>query len=322
MRRFLFLILVVAAPAFLLSPALMAEKFSFEYQKTIPASPNFALELITGSGDIVITSGEDDKIIIEATKRVKGVNREEAEEIADHIEIKVKRDGRTVSINTNYLFMRDRSESFWQKVLGLGGSDSFGQVDWVIRVPDFCNVTIQNTAGIITVDQLRGDLNIRSKGSEIKLTGVEGQIDVENLSGTIIGVLLFGPVTVRQDRGKIDLQFVEGDIRIKSSSADINVRQDMGSIDLTTRTGNVTLQTNLDSSKDFFIETESGNISLMIPETSSGDIRIESQSGDIRTEVPIAIKSMSRKQVEGTFGVGGVKINLISLSGDVTVAQF
>ncbi len=134
--------------------------------------------------------------------------------------------------------------------------------------------------------------------------------------------MLFGPVTVRQDQGKIDLQFVEGDIRIKSSSADIDVRQDMGSIDLTTRTGNVTLQSNLDSSKDFFVETESGNISLMIPETSSGNIRIESQTGDIKTEVPIAIKSMSRKQVEGTFGVGGVKISLISLSGDVKVAQF
>ena len=98
--------------------------------------------------------------------------------------------------------------------------------------------------------------------------------------------------------------------------------QDRGSIDLVTSAGSVDIQTSLSSDHDYFIETESGDIYLSIPETSSGDIRIESQAGEIKTEIPIAIKSMTRKQVEGSFGLGGVKINLTSISGNVTVAQF
>lgn len=315
-------IVVPAALAALAPIASEAEEFEFDFQKVLPAGPETRLELSFAGGDLTLTSGEQDRIVIEATKRVKGVTRQEAEEIADHIEIKVRQDGNELTVATNYLFMRERSESFWQKALGLGGTDSFGRVDWNVQVPDGCGIAIHNSNGKITVGHVRSDLEIRSSAAEIQLTGIEGRVNVESTSGSTVGELLFGPVTVRQAQGMIDLQFVEGDIRIKSSSADINVLQDMGSLDLTTSTGNVTLQTNLDSSKDYFVETESGNISLSIPETSSGNIRIESQTGDIKTEVPIAIKSMSRKQVEGVFGFGGVTVNLVSISGDVTVAQF
>jgi hypothetical protein len=31
---------------------------------------------------------------------------------------------------------------------------------------------------------------------------------------------------------------------------------------------------------------------------------------------------MSRRQIDGTFGLGGVSVHLMSISGDVTVAQF
>ena len=62
----------------------------------------------------------------------------------------------------------------------------------------------------------------------------------------------------------------------------------------------------LDSSKDYPVDTESGNITLTIPETSSADIRIESLTGDIRTDIPISVESMSCRQVEDTFGMGGM----------------
>ena len=322
MRNLLCLI-VLSVMVTLMAPATgFTKQFSFDYQKVIETGPEAELELTYVSGDLRILSSESNRVIIEAVKRIDAVSLDEAEIVADHIEIKVKHDKRKVSVSTNYLRMRNRSESFWKKVLGIGGSDSFGEVDWVIQVPDGSRLTIVNTSGKMSIGHINSRLDIRTSSAEIDLQSIEGDINIENSSGATRGELLFGPVTVRQAQGKIDLKFVEGDIRIKSSSADINVRQDRGSIDLTTSTGHVTIQTNLDSSREYFVETESGNINLSIPETSSGNLRIESQTGDIQTDIPIAIKSMSRKQVEGRFGAGGVKVNLISISGNVTVAQF
>ncbi len=299
-----------------------AKDFYYDYQRMVPTGYEAELEIEYISGDLTVTTYDGDQVIIDARKRVNAVNMDEAALVADHIEIKVEHQKKKVRVTTNYLRMRNRSQSFWSKVLGTGGENSYGDVTWNIQVPVGCQVKIVNTSGTVSISNVIGDVDIRTSAGEINLTSIEGRINVDNSSGTTFGELLFGPVTVAQAQGTIDLQFVEGDIKIKSSTANINVRQDRGSIDLVTSAGKVDIQTTLASDHEYFIETESGDISLSIPETSSGDIRIESQAGEIKTEIPIAIKSMTRKQVEGSFGFGGVKINLTSISGDVTVAQF
>jgi len=302
--------------------SLHAKDFKFDFQRILETGPDAELELNYISGNLRVVSSEDERVVIEAVKRVSAVSMDEAELVADHIEIKVKHDDNKVLVATNYLRMRNRSASFWQKVLGVGGTDSYGEVDWTIRVPQGCRISVVNTSGKMEISHILGDLDIRTSSAEINLNSIEGQISIENASGTTRGELLFGPVTLRQAQGKIDLRFVEGDIRIKSFSADISVRQDRGAFDLTTATGNVSIETYLDSSQDYFVATESGNITLSIPETSSGNLRIESQTGDIQTDIPIAINSMSHRQIDGTFGLGGVSVHLMSISGDVTVAQF
>lgn len=313
---------LIAGCLFLAVNPLQAKEYRFDYQRIVETGPRAELELNYISGNLEIISSIDERVVIEAVKRVDAVSMDEAQLVADHIEIKVEQDDNHVAVTTNYLRMRNRSASFWEKVLGTGGSDSYGEVDWTIHVPQGCRVSVVNTSGDIDISHILGDLDIRTSSAKITLNSIEGQINIENASGTTRGELLFGPVTLRQAQGEIDLRFVEGDIKIKSFAADISVRQDRGSFDLTTSTGNVSIETYLDSSRDYFVETESGNITVSIPETSSGNLRIESQTGDIRTDIPIAINSMSRRQIEGTFGVGGVSVHLMSISGDVTVAQF
>lgn len=340
MRKYLSTLTLLGAILVQLPSDLQAKDFQFEYQRILQTGPKAELSLNFLSGDLKITSGDDDRLIIEAIKLVNAADQDEAQLVADHIEIKIKHDKNKVEVRTNYLRIHNRARSFWSKILGTGGEDSFGEVNWNIQVPARCHISIVNRSGRIEIGHVIGDVEIRSSAAEIELisiegavsvrssvaeielTSIEGAISIENSSGSTTGELLFGPVEVRQAQGRIDLKFVEGDIRVKSSSADITISQDRGALDLSTSSGNVDIQTSLDSSRDYFVRTESGHIILSIPETSSADLRIESKTGDIKTEIPIAIKSMSRKQVEGTFGFGGVKINLTSISGDVTVAQF
>jgi len=309
------LVFLSALPAF-------GKEYGFDFQRIANTGTEAEVTLNYVSGNLKVVGGDDDRVIIEARKRVDAVDMDEAQMAADHIEIKVDQHESRVDIVTNYLRMRNRSQSFWKKVLGAGGEESFGEVDWTIQVPQRCRIAVVNSSGRVEISHLVGSVGIRSSAADIALTSIEGTVTVENSSGSTSGELLFGPVDIRQAGGRIDLKFLEGDLRIKSSTADINIAQDYGSLDLTTESGNVDVQTNLDSSRDYFVTTESGHIRLMIPETSSGELRIECQTGDIQTEIPITIKSMSHKQVEGTFGFGGAKINLTSVSGDVTVAQF
>ena len=280
-----------------------AAEYTFSYQKIIDIEQPVVLHLSLVRGTVYISGSEDDRLIIEAVKRVRATDEDEAEEVADHIEIKVEVLPEKIDINTNYLRMLSRSPSFWQKVLG-AGSDSYGSVDYRISLP------------------LKNSVQIRSMAADIELSSIEGEIQVDNTAGKTRGEFLFGPVTVRQPQGEIDLRWVEGDIRIKSSSATITIQQSRGAIDLITLSGEVKIQTELDSPRDYFVETNSGSITFIIPEASSGVLNIETLSGDVQTEMPVAVKSISRNRLVGEFGRGGPTIRLSSSSGDVTVALY
>jgi len=299
-----------------------AKEYTFQYQRIVEIEEAPELSLTLVNGDVTIIGTDDSRLIIDAVKKVHAVSMDEAAIVADHIEIRVDQSGDRVDVATNYLRLINRSPSFWEKVLGLGGSESYGNVDYTIQVPYGAKVEVVNTAGDFTIQNVFGDVSIQSSAADISLNAIEGNVEIDNNSGEIDGDLLFGSVLIRQAMGKIDLQWVEGDIRVKAKTADVFIHQERGSVDVTSNTGSIKIKTNLDSGRDYFVQTVSGDIEFFVPDIASGRLEITSEMGDIQTDVPVAIESYSRQGLIGQFGRGGVKISLQSGSGDVSVAQF
>lgn len=279
-------------------------EYRFDYQKILEVSEPVELELNLQKGNVTVLGSEDNRVIIEAVKIVRASNRDEAEEVADHIEIKVGAGKQKIKIDTNYLRMLNRNRSFWSKFLGTGGSESYGSVNYRISVPTMTSVSIV------------------SLEAHIDLSSIQGEVKIENSAGSTRGEYLFGPITLLQPLGDIDLQWIEGDIRVKSKSSRITVRQVRGAIDISTFAGSVTIQTELESPGDYFVETTSGSISFSLPSSSSGVLNIETETGEIRTGIPVAIRSLTRRRLVGVFGGGGPQITLSSTTGNVDVTQF
>lgn len=280
-----------------------AEEFTFDYQKIIDLEEPVRLDLQLLRGTVEVVGIEDHRIIVEAVKRVRATNYDEAQEVADHIEIKTRHNGSVIEVQTNYLRMTQRTRSFWQKLFG-SGEDALGDVRYKISVP------------------IRTDIRIRGLASEIRLESIEGEVDIENESGETRAEYIFGPVTVSQPHGDVDLQWIEGDIRVKATTGTILINQVRGALDIATHTGEVHVRTELDSPRDFFVETTSGKITFAIPPAASGRFKVETGSGGIQSDVPLVIESVTRRQLIGEFGRGGPKIHLTTSSGDVAVAQF
>ncbi|UCG62945.1 MAG: hypothetical protein JSV52_06595 [Candidatus Zixiibacteriota bacterium] len=304
MRWLLIRLLPAAVIVFGLGLPVSGEEFSFEYQKILEIDEPVELDLYSVKGDVTVTGGSDGRVIIEAIKKVRGSNRDEAEEVADHVEIKVKSDDRHVEIETHYLKMLNRGRSFWSRLLGTAGKDSYGAVDFQITVP------------------INSSVSIVSMNGDVSISSVEGDVVVENSGGTTTGEYIFGSVALVQPTGQIDLHWIEGDIRVKSTSSAISIIQVRGAIDLSTSAGEVKVQTELDSPKDYFVETASGSITFSVPVSSSGLLDIETEAGEIRTQIPVTIKSVSGKRLVGQFGNGGPTISLSSGTGDVDVVLY
>ncbi len=309
--------------AFVLATAsACAKQYRFTQHETYQVNGRVVLSLTAVSGSVTVTGEPTDVVDVQAVKNVDAVGMDQAAVIADHISIKTQETDDGIEITTAYRKIADYNPSFWDKLIGNGSRIAEGQVDYVIRVPEYTDVVITSTAGPISVSNLTGSVTIASSDAAIQLNTVEGAIAVDNGAGSTHGELLFGPVEVRQPLGEIALKWVDGDIRVKSLAASIDIQQETGSLDIVTRTGDVTIRTNLESNRDYFVETQSGNIEFLVPVTASGLLHIASDMGEIQTDVPVSIEKYSRQGVVGRFGVGGVKVNLVSGSGDVTVAQF
>ncbi len=284
--------------------SLQAAEYTFENQKIIDITEPLTIDLTMFKGKVTVVGNQMDNVIIEAVKIIRASNRDEAEEVADHIEIKVTPDGSHIEIATNYLKMINRTKSFWNKFLGTSGADAYGAVEYFIQVPPQTSISI---TGMET---------------EIEISSLEGDIEIKNSSGSFKAEYIYGAVTVSQPIGDIAIDWIEGDIRIKSNSSKIRIKQVKGAIDLATFSGEVHIETELDSPKDYFIETTSVKVIFSLPTLSTGELKIETETGKIATEVPIVIKSVSRKKLVGKFGDGGPTIHIVSTTGDVDINQF
>jgi DUF4097 and DUF4098 domain-containing protein YvlB len=334
-----------------------AKSFRFDYQKNIDVSGNTELSISNTSGTIEIVGVAVDSISVNAAKNVRASDQEEAEVVAEHIEIAVKRQKNRVSVQTRYHKMRGKADSFWDKLLGTG-SDSFGSVDYSITVPLECriniesiagNISVSNTAGYlaiignsgdidlentkggigieslsgdIAIAEAEGDIDISSGSTDIKLSSITGAIDIRSTSGDKEATYLSGPLTISQASGAIDLKYLNGDLRIKSSSGKINIEQESGAVDIISYSGDANVKTELYTERDLYIETASGNISLSVPEMSSGTVKIETVSGDINAELPMSVRTFSHRKMEGRFGSGGPRISLVTTSGSITIRGY
>lgn len=284
--------------------SLQAAEYTFENQKIIDIAEPLTINLNMFKGKVTVIGNQSGKVIVEAIKIIRASNRDEAEEVADHIEIKVSPDNNHIEIATNYLKMVNRSESFWNKFFGTSGAEAYGSVDYFISVPPQTSISI---AGMET---------------EIEISSLEGDIEIKNSTGSFHAEYIYGMVSVSQPIGSIALDWIEGDIRIKSNSSTIRIKQVKGAIDLATYSGEVRIETELDSPKDYFIETTTGKVIFSVPTLAAGEIKIETETGKIATEVPVVVKSVSRKKLVGKFGNGGPTIHIVSTTGDVDVNQF
>lgn len=335
-----------------------AKTYRYDYQKIVNVEPRLELTINNANGNITLLTNNENILKVDAVKNIYADSKEEADMVSEHVQISVTATDGHFMIEPQFLRIHDRSPSFWQKVLGKSGEPSYGSIDFIISVPSDCNADIYNTSGNIesaglrgeqlisgtagnvairdcqgnieitttsgkvALNDIEGNIHINANGSDISFYSVNGDLEIRNSSGRTVGEYLIGDLIMSQTTGTIELTHIEGDIRVKSTSGKINVLQEYGAIDISTESGDINIRTELNSEKDYFIETISGSIRFIIPGASGGRVKLEAGSGDIDTEIPISIDSFSRTRIAGSFGSGGPKIHLTTMSGNIEFAEF
>lgn len=284
------------------------------FSRTVRLPRNGTFDLQNFAGDITLTGSGGDDVRIEAVKRVRGRAGSDPQALLAEMTIAVVERGDRVEVRPASPRRRG-----WP-----------GAVDFAITVPAGAHVSIRSASGRVHVTHVNGDLQIQTVSGDIvaadvrrlqRVRTVSGGIDLrraqglEVSGGTVSGLVSIGGLDARG----LDLQSVSGDLRVTGASVErVFVRSVNGDIEFTGA---------LSSAGRYELRTHGGDIRV----TPSGGFTLDAATvtGDVRSDVALTVDRLGppppgrgagqARRLIGKAGGGGAVVDIRSFSGDIVV---
>jgi DUF4097 and DUF4098 domain-containing protein YvlB len=322
-RRFLIGLIVIGLVAAVPVPAVasgahegwgdqaLTEKFS----KTVPLGKGGTFDLGNISGDIVITGGAGEQVVIDAVKRGKTAEDLKA------VQIEVTATAARVEVRTKYP----------QEKRNINAS-----VDFTVSVPRGAAVIVNSVSGGMKVSNIDGAVRINTVSGDVNVTAaaqlevaktVSGNVTVTTAGGAgdITAASVSGDVTITSSKAKgFDLNSVSGNVTMTDVTCD--------RVKATSISGNMIFSGPLAKGGRYAFQSHSGDVTI----TTGGAIGFEatasSFSGEIRSDYELTMtfggesaaagtRHARRQNVRGTHGDGSAVVELNSFSGDIRIVK-
>lgn len=287
------------------------EKFS----KTVPLAKGGSLDLSNISGDIVITGGAGDQVVIDAVKR--GRTAEDLKVVS----IEVTTSATRVEVRTQY-------PSDHRNVNA--------SVDFTVTVPRGAVVTVRSVSGDLKLATIDGALRAETVSGDVSITSalqlesaksVSGDVVVETAgnSADISAGSVSGGVTMRAVKARgIDTNSVSGDVNLTDITSD--------HVKANSISGDIVFAGPLAKGGRYSLQSHSGDITVYANDKAGFEVSASTFSGDFTSDLQLVVKSGGEgdrdrtghrhsQQVRGTYGDGGALLELNAFSGDVKIVN-
>ena len=293
------------------------EKFS----KTVPLPKGGSLDLSNISGDIVITGGAGDQVVIDAVKRGRT-----AEDLK-LVQIEVVTTATRVEVRTQYPRER-RNFSV--------------SVDYTVTVPKAAGVTVRSVSGDLKVLTVDGVLSAETVSGDVTLSRL-GQLEsAKTVSGDLV-------IDGAASAGDLNVASVSGDVSLKGVKArGVEANSVSGGVELadlaTTRlrvksvSGDLSFGGPLAKDGRYALQSHSGDVTVYADGTTGFELRAGTFSGDVSSDLKITStfggeppadappgrhtgRGFGGQRIGGTFGDGGALLEVNTFSGDVRIVS-
>lgn len=297
------------------------ERFAETYK--IPADGS--LDLSQVSGDVRITVGRPNEIRVEAIKRVRFRDVDEAKRMLAALRVDVNQSGGRVEVRTVYPRMTGRNFS--------------ASVDYTIAVPPTAAVSLKTISGDLSVNGVRGEVRAETVSGNVEVIAtpnlvlakaVSGDVHARDIGapvsltlGTISGTIVATALKVRA----LDAGTVSGNLQLSGLQVE--------RLTAKTVSGDIDFDGGLARGGRYEFNAHSGGIRLGLTNTTGFELDASTFSGSIRSDFPVTLRStsrddeprgrrnvgMSNRAIRGTFGDGNAILAIRSFSGTVVITK-
>lgn len=311
------------------------------------------LTVHSARGDVRLHRSTDDRLHVKARKRVWAPTGEEARQLAQALEIELRR---TVG--------KAGPHQAGSPQVG-GGTVSLAvpriperpvRVDLEIAVPAQVSVELSlargdleaaGLDGALTTNIAHGDIVVHAHGGPLAVGVARGNVRIREVAGETNVDVKHGDVTVEKIRGTLAIQTTHGDIDVDGCAdlAAVAIHGDVsvanatdavviegkhGGIDLRnirshdvrvrTKHGDVSLDvTDLGAEGTLNLGTVRGDIALVVPSGARATIDAAARSGRVTCSAPLQNRLDERGSLRGELNGPGCYVHLRVTSGDIDI---
>jgi hypothetical protein len=264
-----------------------------------PAGPRMAIAvpdvtLTTFDGAIDIRGWDRPEVRVEVEKR--GSDKA----LLEQIEVVAEQKGNQITVEAR----RPSSKKY-----------AFGMLETVSRsakltasVPAGSNLTISTGDGNITIERVKGRIELRTS------------------DGTINGLDISGDIAARTDDGNVRMESIDGRCDIVTGDGSVTVGGRLDLLRARTSDGSLTLRVQPAShvADTWSLQTDEGNIVVYLPESFDADIDAETGSGSAKADPALLSKAdldRERRTLRGSIGAGGRTLRLRTGDGSIILKR-
>ncbi|MCU1225790.1 MAG: hypothetical protein JWQ42_3883 [Edaphobacter sp.] len=264
-----------------------AAEGNFERTLNVGGSPT--LNVATGSGNIHLRPGSDNRIHI-----VGHIHSSRGWMGGSDVDSRVQQIANNPPIvqNGNDITIGERHNSDLYRNIS---------IDYDITTP---------RTSILLATTGSGDVDIQDVGANLKAQSGSGNVHAHGIQG---------PATLGTGSGDIEFQqTAPGDVKAETGSGNIVLHGLSGALKSSTGSGNIDVDGQ--PSTDWKLSTGSGNIQLAVGSGARFNLDADTGSGNINVQQPITMQgSLNRHHVNGVVNGGGPTIRANTGSGDIQI---
>jgi DUF4097 and DUF4098 domain-containing protein YvlB len=282
--------------------------------KTFKVGPSGTLDISNVSGNVIVTEGGADAIVIDAVKKYRGPAADAKDQFARATIEMVERSGR-VEVKTTYTARNTRVS-----------------VDYTVTAPAGTSVFAHSMSGDVNVTNIKGEVRADTVSGDVTATGTPAATLVRTVSGnaTASGIdhqnelrvsTISGNVTIRSARARsVDADSTSGDVALTDVMCDRATVKAFS--------GDITYSGALAKAGRYQFNSQSGDVHLTLVGTSGFELDASTFSGSVGSDFPVTVPAGqpvsgqgSRKSLRGVVGTGGPTLSIRTFSGDITIAK-
>jgi DUF4097 and DUF4098 domain-containing protein YvlB len=290
------------------------------FSQTYKVPNDGALDLSQISGDVRVTTGRNNEIRIDAIKRIRHRDANEAKRQLAALRIEVTQVGSRLEVRTVY--PRTTGNRNWN-----------GGVDYTIVVPAEAAVAVKTVSGDVAVNGVRGEVRAETISGDVEVIAtpnlaiaktVSGDVRARDISSpnltlsTVSGTVIASALKVRT----LDCGSVSGDVQL----SDLQVER------LTAKTvsGEILFDGSLARGGRYEFNAHSGGVRVILSANTPGfELDASTFSGSVRSDFPVTLRSAdgggrrgnTNRAIRGSFGDAGAILSVRSFSGTVVIIK-